>query len=288
METSRDYYTVLGVAPDATPDEIRKAYRQLARQYHPDAQELPGTAMLFRELQAAYEVLGDAAKRAAYDRARAETGFSSESAFQMRLQCSREMLPCIEEEQILYVLVNIQAAQSIQRRQRLPLNLCLVLDRSTSMQGPRLEQVKAATCQLIDTLDKDDRFSVVTFSDHAEIVWTSQAATDALRAKAKVNAIQASGGTEILQGMSAGLGELEKGRPPANHQPHDPADRRTNVWRRGQVPGPGRRSQEKRRQHHVYGIGRGLERYVAGCYCFAQWRRVCLCHHCRRREPRVP
>jgi Ca-activated chloride channel family protein len=214
METSRDYYVVLGVSPDATVDEIKKAYRQLAHQYHPDAQEMPGTAMLFRELQSAYEVLGDAARRAAYDRARADAGLSADNAFQMRLQYSREALPCIEEEQILYVLANIQAAQSIQRRQRLPLNLCLVLDRSTSMQGPRLDQVKTATCQLIDTLDKDDRFSVVTFSDHAEIVWTSQSASEPLRAKAKVNAIQASGGTEILQGMLTGLGELEKGRRP--------------------------------------------------------------------------
>ena len=212
METSHDYYTVLGVAPDATPEEIKKAYRQLAHQYHPDAQEVPGTAMLFRELQAAYEVLGDAGKRAAYDRSRSEAGLSPEGAFQLRLQYSRDVLPCIEEEQILYVLANVQASQSIQRRQRLPLNLCLVLDRSTSMQGPRLDQVKAATCQLIDTLDKDDTFSVVTFSDHADVVWPSQALSDPLRTKAKVNAIQASGGTEILQGMLTGLGELEKRR----------------------------------------------------------------------------
>lgn len=212
MDSSRDYYSVLGVTPDATPEDIKKAYRQLARQYHPDAQEVPGTAMLFRELQTAYEVLGDTAKRAAYDRVLAEAGRSSDSAFQIQVQYSRDVLPCITEEQILYVLANIQSAQPIQRRQRLPLNLCLVLDRSTSMQGPRLDQVKAATCQLIDTLDKEDTFSVVTFSDHAEIVWPNQPVSDPIRAKAKVNSIQASGGTEILQGMLAGLGELEKRR----------------------------------------------------------------------------
>jgi Ca-activated chloride channel family protein len=212
MEMSRDYYSVLGVTPDATAEEIKKAFRQLARQYHPDAQETPGTAMLFRELQTAYDVLGDAAKRAAYDRALAEAGRSSDSAFQMRVQYSRDVLPCIAEEQILYVLAYVQAAQPLQRRQRLPLNLCLVLDRSTSMQGPRLDQVKAATCQLIDTLDRDDTFSVITFSDHAEIVWPNQPVSDPIRAKAKVNSIQASGGTEILQGILAGLGELEKRR----------------------------------------------------------------------------
>jgi len=212
MDVSRDYYQALGLTQDATPDDIKKAYRQLARQYHPDAQETPGTAMLFRELQTAYEILGDKDQRAAYDRARAEAGASPDTALRIRLETSRDPLPVIQEEQVLYVLANIAAAQASRRNKRLPLNLCLVIDRSTSMQGPRLEQVKAATYQMIDRLDQEDNFGVVTFSDHAEIVWANQPANDPIRAKAKVAAIQASGGTEILQGMKAGLSELEKGR----------------------------------------------------------------------------
>src|SRR5512142_100432 len=104
MNVSQDYYAVLGVPPDASQEDIRKAYRQLARQYHPDAQEAPGTAMLFRELQVAYEVLSDVDRRAAYDRARADVSPPQEGAFQMRIQVSRDPLPCIAEEQILYVL----------------------------------------------------------------------------------------------------------------------------------------------------------------------------------------
>ena len=176
MDVSPDYYAVLGLTPDATLEDIKKAYRQLARQYHPDAQAVPGTAMLFREIQAAYDVLSDTDQRAAYDRAHAEAGQSPDSAIQVRLEASRDPLPSIPEEQILYVLANIQAAQTDRRSQRLPLNLCLVIDRSTSMQGSRLEQVKAATYQLIDGLDQNDTFSVVTFSDHAEVVWSSQSA----------------------------------------------------------------------------------------------------------------
>jgi Ca-activated chloride channel family protein len=212
MDVPPDYYAVLGLTPDATLEDIKKAYRQLARQYHPDAQAVPGTAMLFREIQAAYDVLSDTDQRAAYDRAHAEAGQAPDSAILVRLETSRDSLPSIPEEQILYVLANIQAAQSDRRSQRLPLNLCLVIDRSTSMQGARLEQVKAATYQLIDGLDQNDTFSVVTFSDHSEVVWSSHVGSDPIRAKAKVAAIQASGGTEILQGMLAGLGELEKGR----------------------------------------------------------------------------
>ena len=131
--------------------------------------------------------------------------------FRCACEASRNALPSIPEEQILYVLANIQATQTDRRSQRLPLNLCLVIDRSTSMQGSRLEQVKMATYQLIDGLDPNDTFSVVTFSDHSEVVWSSHIGSDPIRAKAKVAAIQASGGTEILQGILAGLSELEKG-----------------------------------------------------------------------------
>src|SRR5512136_161982 len=212
MDVSNDLYATLGLVPDATLDDIKKAYRQLARQYHPDAQAVPGTAMLFREIQAAYEVLSDPDQRAAYDRARAGTGQSPVSAFQLRLQLSRTLLPTIPEEQILYVLANVQAGQESHRPQRLPLNLCLVIDRSTSMQGARLDQVKAATNQLLETLSPDDTFAIVTFSDHAETVWPNQPAGDSVRAKSKIAAIQASGGTEILQGMAVGLAELEKSR----------------------------------------------------------------------------
>jgi len=101
MDTSQDYYTLLGLTPDATPDDIKKAYRQLARQYHPDAQQVPGTAMLFREVQTAYEVLSDPDKRTAYDRQRAESGQATESVFQLRLQFSRSPLLVIPEEQVL-------------------------------------------------------------------------------------------------------------------------------------------------------------------------------------------
>jgi DnaJ-class molecular chaperone len=63
----RDYYDVLGVARSASPDEVRKAYRKLARTYHPDVNKAPDAAKKFAEVQGAYEVLSDDQKRKLYD-----------------------------------------------------------------------------------------------------------------------------------------------------------------------------------------------------------------------------
>jgi molecular chaperone DnaJ len=64
----KDYYKVLGVAENAAPNDIAKAYRKLAKQYHPDAN--PGSEERFKEISAAYDVLGDEAKRKEYDEVR--------------------------------------------------------------------------------------------------------------------------------------------------------------------------------------------------------------------------
>lgn len=63
-----DYYKTLGVARDASQDEIKRAYRKLAREYHPDVNKDPEAERKFREVSEAYEVLGDEDKRKKYDR----------------------------------------------------------------------------------------------------------------------------------------------------------------------------------------------------------------------------
>jgi curved DNA-binding protein len=63
----KDYYAVIGVARDATQDEIKRAYRKLARKYHPDVSKEGDAEQKFKELGEAYEVLKDPEKRAAYD-----------------------------------------------------------------------------------------------------------------------------------------------------------------------------------------------------------------------------
>ncbi len=64
----RDYYEVLGISRNATDDEIKKSFRRLAKQYHPDTNKEQGAEASFIEINEAYEVLSDQQKRSAYDR----------------------------------------------------------------------------------------------------------------------------------------------------------------------------------------------------------------------------
>ncbi len=63
----RDYYEILGVARDADADEVKRAYRKLARKFHPDVSKEKNAEEKFKQVQEAYEVLRDSDKRAAYD-----------------------------------------------------------------------------------------------------------------------------------------------------------------------------------------------------------------------------
>ena len=64
----KDYYKIMGVDRDATQEDIKRAYRKLARKYHPDVSKEESAQAKFQEMQEAYEVLRDPEKRAAYDR----------------------------------------------------------------------------------------------------------------------------------------------------------------------------------------------------------------------------
>lgn len=78
---ARDYYEVLGIARDSDKEEIKRAYRRLARKYHPDVNKEPGAEEAFKEINRAYEVLSEPELKARYDRF-GEAGVGSGSGFQ--------------------------------------------------------------------------------------------------------------------------------------------------------------------------------------------------------------
>lgn len=208
-EEEKDLYAVLGVSPLATQEEIRHAYRKLVRRFHPDSGSEEASAERFQEVQEAYRVLGDLARRQAYDQRRAERGQDLNVALAWDILVSRQQLQALPDEQMLYLLVDLKPSGKTAFK-RIPLNLCLVIDQSTSMDGDRLDHVKAAAHQMVDELTKEDMVGVVAFHDRATVMYPSQPLTDPLRIHARISSIWASGGTEILQGLRAGLEEIRR------------------------------------------------------------------------------
>jgi len=200
-----NYYDILGVSPEATPQQIKKAYLRLVRRYHPDVTSDPAAHETFLQVQAAYEALSDPIKRAEYDKT------LPKDPLVISLLASRKRLLRVQEPQLVYVLLTAAPAPGEEgATQRPPFNLCLALDRSTSMDGERLAAVKRAATMLIDELRPDDIFSVVTFNDRAEVVVPATRGQDRAYLKKQIAAVTATGGTEVFQGLQAAYRQVSR------------------------------------------------------------------------------
>lgn len=211
MAGDKDFYALLGVPRSASVEELRRAYREAALELHPDKNRRPGDTERFLEVQQAYETLIDPDRRAAYDveLAEEEARLAAAASFRCHVMQSRKNILPLDEPQVHYVLFEIRPAVGLPDV-RPPVNLTIVVDRSTSMRGQRLDQVRAAALSIISNLDPTDSASVVAFSDRAEVFVTPDQARDAAVARARLSLLQAGGGTEIAQGIEAGLGELKR------------------------------------------------------------------------------
>jgi Ca-activated chloride channel family protein len=214
----RDYYALLGVLRDASTEDIKRAYHGAARRFHPDKNVLPGETELFLEVQRAYEVLSNPQRRAQYD-ATLPPEEQLAGPVECTVQYSRPMLVHLKEPQLLYAMLQASAAEQAGSIPMTPLNLCLVLDRSTSMQGEKMDLVKAGASRILTMLRPEDLFSVVVFGDRAEVLLASSFQHDLKKAQSRIQSIQPGGATEIFRGLEAAMGELHRGLDPnrGNH-----------------------------------------------------------------------
>ena len=211
MDASRNLYAILGVPPEASQDDIREAYRLMARRFHPDANPNEGADLQFRDIAAAYEALGNPHQRIEYDASRRK--YKDEpNYFSIRVTPSKRVLSALAEPQVLYLLVEVvpMRQETTEKGYNATLNLTLVLDRSTSMKGARLDKVKVAAHQIIEHMSAEDILSIVSFSDRADVLIPASPVRDKTALRATVNIMRADGGTEIYHGLAAGLEQCRR------------------------------------------------------------------------------
>jgi Ca-activated chloride channel family protein len=133
----------------------------------------------------------------------------------LNLACrlNKSHLPVMNTQQLVYVLIEALPGAAMAQVQ-MPLNLSLVLDKSGSMQGQKIQNLRAAAKMVVDRLGSDDLLSVVAFSDRKYLIADSQPVDDKEGLKKKIDRIRDGGGTAISGGMAQGLTELDKALSP--------------------------------------------------------------------------
>jgi Ca-activated chloride channel family protein len=131
---------------------------------------------------------------------------------ELNLRCvmSKDTVLATETEQAIYVLVDIKSKGGALLG-TMPTNLALVLDRSGSMDGEKMEKVKEAVGYVVDHLSDADLVSVTIFDDQVETLIPNQPARNREEIKASVSTVVPRGGTQISDGLKAGLAEVMKG-----------------------------------------------------------------------------
>ena len=126
---------------------------------------------------------------------------------------NKAYLPVMNTQQLVYVLIDAVPGASMAQVQ-MPLNLSLVLDKSGSMQGKKIQNLREAAKLVVDRLGPQDTISIVAFSDRKYLVAGSQPVTDKVVLNKKIDRIRDGGGTAISGGMNQGLTELGKAAAP--------------------------------------------------------------------------
>ncbi|MCH2042767.1 MAG: VWA domain-containing protein [Saprospiraceae bacterium] len=108
----------------------------------------------------------------------------------------------------IYLYAELKAAKAAQEKERAPLNISVVLDRSGSMAGDKLNYVKKATNFIVDNLNKNDRLSIVQYDTRIDVVAASANIQDKSKLQQKINDIHPGGSTNLSGGMQEGYSQV--------------------------------------------------------------------------------
>src|SRR5882724_2222935 len=128
---------------------------------------------------------------------------------QLKLLPDREVVLKGSPQEVI-VKIDLSAVAGKKKSHRTPLNLAVVLDKSGSMTGAKLEKTKQAAMQLVDCLAPNDIFSLVIFSDHAQVLVPAQRVEDKDAFKEKIQGIQADGSTALHAGVKMGADQIQE------------------------------------------------------------------------------
>jgi Ca-activated chloride channel family protein len=132
----------------------------------------------------------------------------------LRVTPARPIIPSLPTDQLVYALVELRPTERA-TTVSMPLNLSLVLDRSGSMQGKKIEALRAATQEVLDLLQPQDTFSVIAFNNKMKVLVPAQPVSPERKAalQNEIRRMDADGGTNMAPAMEAGILELRKQMP---------------------------------------------------------------------------
>src|SRR5580765_2903827 len=127
----------------------------------------------------------------------------------LKLEPDRDYLLSGSPQEVV-VKIDLSATARKQKSRRTPLNLAVVLDRSGSMTGAKIEKARQAAMGLVDQLAPGDIFSFITYSDHAEVVLPAQQVEDKEALKERISRVHPGGSTALYAGVQAGADQIQK------------------------------------------------------------------------------
>jgi Ca-activated chloride channel family protein len=127
----------------------------------------------------------------------------------LKLEPDRDVILAGSPQEVI-VKIDLAAMANQKKSRRTPLNLAVVLDRSGSMTGAKIEKARQAAMGLVDQLAPGDWFSLIAYSDQADVLIPAQRVDDREAVKSRIARIRPGGGTALHAGVTSGARELER------------------------------------------------------------------------------